>query len=73
MGDGNRKSPLTNVGVVVFAVGLIALVGIFVQFTIGRWLPLWLDVLAGLVLPVGLLIGLVGVARSVNPRQTEPN
>ncbi|MBO0839886.1 MAG: hypothetical protein J2O49_03570 [Sciscionella sp.] len=73
MVDGNRKSALTNVGVVLFAVGLIALVGVFVQFTIGHWLPLWLDVVAGLVLPVGLVVGLVGVARSAQSSQTEPN
>ncbi|WP_200797355.1 hypothetical protein [Streptoalloteichus hindustanus] len=56
---------LVPVGVTLFGIGLLAVVAIFVLFATGRTeLPVWLNVTAGLGLPVGLALGVAGVIRN---------
>ncbi|MBM9475612.1 hypothetical protein JL107_04045 [Nakamurella flavida] len=60
-----RAGTWAKVGMVLFAVGLVAIVVIIVLFaTGGRDLPVWLNVTAMLA-PVGLGVGLVGVFREI--------
>jgi hypothetical protein len=59
-----RSSALVKVAVAIFAVGLVAVAAVFVCFTAGLHdLPLWLNLTAGLGVPIGLLLGLVGLVR----------
>ncbi|GGL88747.1 hypothetical protein [Nakamurella endophytica] len=59
--DRRRSSAAARVGMLVFAVGVLAIVADVVLFATGsRNLPLWLNLVAMLA-PVGLAIGLVGV------------
>ncbi len=68
-------SPWTKVGMVLFAVGLLAIVANLILFAAGnRNLPVWLNVTCMLA-PVGLGVGLVGVvrdARAGGPRPRHP-
>jgi len=65
-----RQSPLMKLGVALFAVGMVAVVTVFVMFASGlENLPVWLSVAAGVITPLGLGIGLAGLvkeARRVN-------
>nr|BFF01400.1 hypothetical protein GCM10020241_30750 [Streptoalloteichus tenebrarius] len=55
---------MVPVGVALFGIGLLAVVAIFVLFATGRTeLPVWLNATAGLCLPVGLALGVIGVIR----------
>ena len=61
--DKNRAkaAPLAKLGMVVFTLGLLAIVADVILFASGsRNLPLWLNLVAMLA-PVGLGLGLVGV------------
>lgn len=56
-------APLAKIGIVLFAIGLAAIVADLVLFATGsNDLPLWLNLLC-LLAPVGLGIGLIGVVR----------
>ncbi|WP_240615927.1 hypothetical protein [Nakamurella deserti] len=58
-----RAAPWAKVGMVLFAIGLLAIVADLVLFASGsRNLPVWLNVTCMLA-PVGLGVGLVGVLR----------
>jgi hypothetical protein len=58
-----KAAPLARVGMLVFAIGLIAVFTDMILFAAGsRNLPLWLNLLAMLA-PLGLGLGLVGVVR----------
>ena len=53
---------LTRVGVVVFAVGLVAVAAVVVPFAVGRTNPpTWLSAVAGVGLPLGMGLALVGL------------
>lgn len=55
-------SRLVGVAVALFAVGLLAILTVFVLFATGRGdLPVWLNLLC-LLAPAGLVVGVVGVA-----------
>ncbi|GAA2790134.1 hypothetical protein GCM10010452_18140 [Crossiella cryophila] len=57
------KIKLIPVAIVVFAIGLLAVVSTFGLFASGRTeLPLWLN-LACLLLPIGLALGVFAVFR----------
>ncbi|OZM70557.1 hypothetical protein CFN78_24435 [Amycolatopsis antarctica] len=59
-----RQSPLMKVGVVLFAIGMVAVVAVFVMFAAGlENLPVWLSVAAGVITPLGLGLGLVGLVK----------
>ena len=76
-------APLAKIGMVLFALGLIAIVADLVLFVSGqRNLPLWLNLLCMLA-PLGLGVGLVsvvqearatsrGTARPAAPQQSAP-
>ena len=59
-----RGSTLVPLAVVIFAIGLIALAVVFVSYATGhRDLPLWLNMSAGVLVPLGLALALVGMFR----------
>lgn len=48
----------------MFAVGLVAVVAVFLLFAAGySELPLWLSVAAGVITPLGLALGLISLVR----------
>lgn len=52
------------VAVAIFAVGLIALAAIFVLYVSGHHdLPVWLNSSAGVLVPLGLALALIGLVR----------
>ncbi|KEI45457.1 hypothetical protein [Saccharopolyspora rectivirgula] len=61
MGSTDSQAAVLRVAVVLFGLGLAAVVAIFVLFALGlQDLPLWLN-LAALLCPLGLICGVVGV------------
>ena len=61
--DRRKAAPLARIGMIVFAVGLIAIFADMILFAAGsRNLPLWLN-LTAMLAPVGLGLGLLGVVR----------
>jgi hypothetical protein len=61
--DRRTAAPLVKVGMIAFAVGLVAVFADMILFAAGsRNLPLWVNLLAMLA-PVGLALGLIGVVR----------
>jgi hypothetical protein len=71
-----NRLKLVPVAVVIFGIGLIALAAIFVLFLTGRHdLPVWLNASAGVLVPLGFglaLIGLVREARRDSKRRASP-
>jgi hypothetical protein len=67
MAPGKRasnKSWLMRAGIVLFAVGMVAVLAVFVMFAAGlENLPVWLSAGAGVVTPLGLLLGLIALVR----------
>jgi hypothetical protein len=58
------RAALVPIAVGIFAVGLLALAAIVVLFVTGRHdLPLWLNSAAGVLIPLGLILALVGLFR----------
>jgi uncharacterized membrane protein YhdT len=56
-----RSAPLAKIGMIVFTLGLLAIIADVVIFASGgRDLPVWLN-LACMLAPVGLALGLIGV------------
>ena len=56
-----KAAPLAKIGMIVFAIGLLAVFADFVLFAAGsRNLPLWVN-LTAMLAPVGLGLGLIGV------------
>ncbi len=61
--DRRKAAPLAKIGMVLFAVGLVAIFADFVLFAAGSHdLPLWLN-LTAMLAPVGLGLGLIGVVK----------
>lgn len=64
MREREGKSPLINTGLVIFAIGLVAVVVVFALFASGMSdLPLWLMISAALLTPIGLVLGMIGLVR----------
>ena len=58
------------VAVAMFALGVIALVAVFVLYVSGhRDLPLWLNSSAGVLAPLGLALALVGLVREARAKR----
>ena len=56
------KPILMRLGIGLFAIGMIAVVTVFVMFAAGlENLPVWLSAVAGVVTPAGLLLGLIAL------------
>lgn len=59
-----RTPRLMQASIVLFALGMLAVVVVFVLFAIGLTdLPVWLSAFAGVVTPLGLGLGLVSLVR----------
>lgn len=55
---------LMRIGIGLFALGVLAIVVVFVLFASGlNDLPLWLSLAAGVATPLGLLLGLASLVR----------
>ncbi|WP_326566537.1 hypothetical protein VSH64_32360 [Amycolatopsis rhabdoformis] len=58
------KPILMRLGIGLFAIGLLAVLAVFVMFAAGlENLPVWLSAIAGVVTPLGLLLGLIALVR----------
>ncbi|MBB3050336.1 hypothetical protein FHS23_001331 [Prauserella isguenensis] len=61
---GNRKPLLMRLGIGLFAIGMLAVIVVFVLFAAGMEdLPVWLSVAAGVITPLGLGLGLIALVR----------
>jgi hypothetical protein len=59
-----HKPWLMRLGIGVFAVGVLAVVTVFVMFAAGLHnLPVWLSAVAGLATPLGLALGFIALVR----------
>ena len=59
-----NRLKLVPVAVVIFGIGLIALAAIFVLYLTGRHdLPVWLNASAGVLVPLGFGLALIGLVR----------
>ncbi|EHR52934.1 hypothetical protein SacmaDRAFT_4760 [Saccharomonospora marina XMU15] len=69
---GNRtvgKPGLMRAGIILFAIGMVAVVAVFVLFAAGlQDLPVWLSAFAGVVTPLGLGLGLIALVREHRQR-----
>jgi hypothetical protein len=64
MTSATRSSKLVAVAVAIFVLGLIAVASIFVLYVTGAHdLPLWLNTSAGVLVPMGLALALIGLVR----------
>jgi hypothetical protein len=64
-----RKPWLMRLGIGVFAVGVLAVLAVFILFAVGlRDLPLWLSLAAGVATPLGIALGLIALVREHRAR-----
>ncbi|GLY69168.1 hypothetical protein Atai01_57870 [Amycolatopsis taiwanensis] len=58
-----------RLGIGVFAVGVLAVLTVFIMFAAGlRELPVWLSAAAGVATPLGLVLGFIALAREHRSR-----
>ncbi|WP_037361550.1 hypothetical protein [Amycolatopsis orientalis] len=56
------KPILMRLGIGLFAIGMVAVATVFVMFAAGlENLPVWLSAAAGVITPLGLLLGLIAL------------
>ncbi|WP_409462329.1 hypothetical protein [Amycolatopsis sp. GA6-003] len=56
------KPILMRLGIGLFAIGMLAVATVFVMFAAGlENLPVWLSAAAGVITPLGLLLGLIAL------------
>ncbi len=56
------KPFLMRVGIGLFALGMLAVLTVFIMFAAGlENLPVWLSAAAGIITPLGLLLGLIAL------------
>ena len=59
-----KSVKLVPVAVAIFGIGLIAVAAIFVLYLTGRHdLPVWLNASAGVLVPLGFGLALIGLVR----------
>ncbi|HJP75100.1 MAG TPA: hypothetical protein VJ914_12570 [Pseudonocardiaceae bacterium] len=59
-----NRLKLVPIAVAIFGIGLVALAAIFVLFLTGRHdLPVWLNASAGIGVPLGMGLALIGLVR----------
>jgi hypothetical protein len=69
MAATTRSPKLVTVAVAIFALGLLAVAAVFVLYLTGEHdLPLWLNTTAGVFVPVGLGLALIGLVREARRR-----
>ncbi|PXY37075.1 hypothetical protein DI005_37315 [Prauserella sp. PE36] len=67
--DTARKSWLMRLGIALFALGMLAVIVVFVLFAAGlEDLPVWLSAAAGVITPLGLGLGLIALVREHRQR-----
>ncbi|MBB4688003.1 hypothetical protein [Amycolatopsis jiangsuensis] len=65
------KPFLMRIGIGLFGVGMVAVLAVFVMFAAGlENLPVWLSAAAGLITPLGLLLGLIALVREARSAKT---
>lgn len=64
------KPVLMRIGIGLFGIGMIAVLTVFVMFAAGlENLPVWLSAAAGIVTPLGLLLGLIALWREARTKK----
>jgi hypothetical protein len=64
-----RTSTLMRIGVALFALGMLAVVAVFIMFAAGiENLPIWLSAAAGVITPLGLGLGLIALVREARQK-----
>ncbi|MFF0143952.1 hypothetical protein ATK36_4134 [Amycolatopsis sulphurea] len=65
------KPFLMRIGIGLFAIGMAAVLAVFVLFATGMEnLPVWLSAAAGVITPLGLLLGLIALVREARTAKT---
>jgi hypothetical protein len=68
-GPAPRTSTLMRIGVALFALGMLAVVAVFIMFAAGiENLPIWLSAAAGVITPLGLGLGLIALVREARQK-----
>lgn len=63
------KPFLMRIGIGLFALGMLAVLTVFVMFAAGlENLPVWLSAAAGIITPLGLLLGLIALVREARSK-----
>ncbi|GAA4537193.1 hypothetical protein GCM10023192_36880 [Amycolatopsis samaneae] len=63
------KPFLMRIGIGLFGLGMLAVLAVFVLFAAGlENLPVWLSVAAGVITPLGLLLGLIALVREARSK-----
>ena len=58
------KPFLMRLGIGLFGLGMVAVLAVFIMFAAGlENLPVWLSAAAGIITPLGLLLGLIALWR----------
>jgi hypothetical protein len=58
-----------RIGVALFALGMLAVVAVFIMFAAGiENLPIWLSAAAGVITPLGLGLGLIALVREARQK-----
>jgi hypothetical protein len=64
------KPFLMRIGIGLFALGMLAVLTVFIMFAAGlENLPVWLSAGAGIVTPLGLLLGLIALVREARAKK----
>jgi len=66
------KPFLMRIGVGLFGIGMLAVLTVFIMFAAGlENLPVWLSAAAGIITPLGLLLGLIALVREARAKKTD--
>ncbi|WP_284743010.1 MULTISPECIES: hypothetical protein [Amycolatopsis] len=66
------KPFLMRIGIGLFALGMLAVLTVFIMFAAGlENLPIWLSVGAGVVTPLGLLLGLLALVFEARAKKAD--
>ncbi|MEQ0565816.1 hypothetical protein ABJI51_42630 [Amycolatopsis sp. NEAU-NG30] len=58
-----------RIGIGLFGIGMLAVLTVFIMFAAGlENLPIWLSVAAGVITPLGLLLGLIALVREARAK-----
>jgi len=66
------KPFLMRIGVGLFGIGMLAVLTVFIMFAAGlENLPVWLSAAAGIITPLGLLLGLIALVREARAKKAD--
>jgi hypothetical protein len=64
------KPFLMRLGIGLFGLGMLAVLAVFIMFAAGlENLPVWLSAAAGIITPLGLLLGLIALVREARAKK----